>query len=192
MQPQVDYVDAIRDVLPRDGFFVEEITQMGFTARFAFPTYAPRRYVTCGYQDNLGFGFNTALGVKVAHPDKAVVSVSGDGGFMYGAQELATAAKHRINVVAVVFNNNAFGNVLRDQKQSYGGRYIGSELKNPDFVKFGQSFGVRSFRAANPAELKSVLAEALTLEAPALIEVPIETGSETTPWPFLHPAPHAS
>ena len=192
VQPQVDYVDAIRDVLPRDGFFVEEITQMGFTARFAFPTYAPRRYVTCGYQDNLGFGFNTALGVKVAHPDKAVVSVSGDGGFMYGAQELATAARHRINVVAVVFNNNAFGNVLRDQKQSYGGRYIGSELKNPDLVKFGQSFGVRSFRAASPAELKGVLAEALTLEAPALIEVPIETGSETTPWPFLHPAPHAS
>ena len=165
---------------------------MGFTARFAFPTYAPRRYVTCGYQDNLGFGFDTALGVKVAHPDKAVVSVSGDGGFMYGAQELATAVKHRINVVAVVFNNSAFGNVLRDQEQTYGGRRIGSELKNPDFVKFGQSFGVRSYRATSAAALRDVLAEALTLEAPALIEVPIETGSETTPWPFLHPAPHAN
>jgi acetolactate synthase I/II/III large subunit len=101
--------------LPRDGFFVEEVSQMGFTARFGFPVYEPRKYVTCGYQDNLGFGYNTALGVKIAHPDKAVVSISGDGGFMFGIQEMATAMAHGIAVVAVVFNNKAYGNVRRDQ-----------------------------------------------------------------------------
>ncbi|MCB1719113.1 MAG: hypothetical protein KDK05_28595, partial [Candidatus Competibacteraceae bacterium] len=77
VQPQESYLKVIREVLPRDGFFVEEINQVGFTARMAFPVYAPRQYVTCGYQDNLGFGFNTALGVKVAKPDQCVVSVSG-------------------------------------------------------------------------------------------------------------------
>jgi acetolactate synthase I/II/III large subunit len=191
VQPQVDYINAIREALPRDGFFVEEVSQMGFTARFAFPVYGPRQYVTCGYQDNLGFGFNTALGVKVANPDKAVVSVSGDGGFMFGVQELATAVQHNIAVVAIVFNNNAYGNVLRDQKQTYSGRYIGSDLTNPDFVKLGESFGVKSFRATSPNELKSLIAEALKLNAPVLIEVPIEKGSEASPWPFIHPAPPA-
>ena len=189
VQPQIDYLDAIREALPRDGFFVEEISQVGFAARFAFPVYGPRQYVTCGYQDNLGFGYNTALGVKVANPDKAVVSISGDGGFMFGVQELATAVQHNIAVVAIVFNNNAYGNVLRDQKQAYGGRLIGSDLHNPDFVKLAESFGVTSFRATSPSELKSVVTQALELKAPVLIEVPIETGSEASPWPFIHPAP---
>jgi acetolactate synthase I/II/III large subunit len=189
VQPQLGYLDAIRTVLPRDGFFVEEVSQMGFAGRFGFPVYAPRQYVTCGYQDNLGFGYNTALGVKVANPDKAVVSVSGDGGFLFGMQELATAVHHRIHVVAIVFNNNAYGNVLRDQRQSYQWRMIGSVLTNPDFVKLAESFGVRAWRVTSPEQLKKVLATALALDAPCLIEVPIEQGSEASPWPFLHPAP---
>ena len=120
---------------------------MGFTGRFGFPVYGPRQYVTCGYQDNLGFGYNTALGVKVANPDKAVVSISGDGGFMFGVQELSTAVHHGINVVAIVFNNSSFGNVLRDQRQVYQGRYIGADLTNPDFVRLG-----RELRRSIPAE----------------------------------------
>ncbi|AGS26310.1 thiamine pyrophosphate-dependent enzyme [Rhizobium etli] len=190
VQPQLGYLQAIRAALPRDGFFVEEISQMGFTARFAFPVYGPRQYVTCGYQDNLGFGFNTALGVKIAHPDKPVISVSGDGGFMFGVQELATAVQHKIAVVAIVFNNSAYGNVLRDQKQTYKGRTLGSDLTNPDFVALGESFGVRSFRATIPEELKDILEKALALDEPVLIEVPVEKGSEASPWPFIHPAPH--
>ncbi|MBX5223634.1 thiamine pyrophosphate-dependent enzyme [Rhizobium sp. NLR8a] len=191
VQPQLGYLEAIREALPKDGFFVEEISQTGFAARFAFPTYGPRQYVTCGYQDNLGFGFNTALGVKVAHPDKAVVSVSGDGGFMFGVQELATAVQHKIAVVAIVFNNSAYGNVLRDQRQIYKGRTLGSDLTNPDFVVLGESFGIRSFRATSPGELREVLEKALALDEPVLIEVPVGRGSEASPWPFIHPAPHA-
>ncbi|MBX5194232.1 hypothetical protein HJB82_02630 [Rhizobium sp. NZLR10] len=191
VQPQLAYLHAIRQALPRDGFFVEEVSQVGFTARFAFPVYGPRQYVTCGYQDNLGFGFNTALGVKVANPDKAVVSVSGDGGFMFGVQELATAVQHKINVVAIVFNNSAYGNVLRDQKQAYQGRYLGSDLTNPDFVALAESFGIRAFKVTSPGELKATIEKALSLDEPVLIEVPIEKGSEASPWPFIHPAPHA-
>jgi acetolactate synthase-1/2/3 large subunit len=187
VQPQLAYLDAIREVLPRDGFFVEEISQVGFTARFGFPVYGPRRYVTCGYQDNLGFGYDTALGVKVAHPDKAVVSISGDGGFLFGLQEMATAVQHRINVVAIVFNNSSYGNVLRDQRQVYQGRYIGSDLTNPDFVRLAESFGIRAQCVASPDALKRALADALARDAPALIEVPVEKGSETSPWPFIHP-----
>lgn len=191
VQPQLGYLEAIRAALPRDGFFVEEVSQMGFAARFGFPVYGPRQYVTCGYQDNLGFGFNTALGVKIAHPDKAVVSVSGDGGFMFGVQELATAVQHGINVVAVVFNNNAFGNVRRDQNSVYGGRVIGADLVNPDFVALARSFGVRAEKADTPESLRLATEKALSAGAPVLIEVPVPTGSETSPWSFLHPAPHS-
>ena len=191
LQPQLGYLDAIRSALPRDGFFVEEISQVGFTARVAFPVFGPRQYVTCGYQDNLGFGYGTALGVKVAHPDKAVVSVSGDGGFLFGMPEMATAVHHGINVVAVVFNNASYGNVLRDQRQAYQGRFIGSDLTNPDFVKLAESFGMRGERATSPEALKRLLADALDRDAPALIEVPVEKGSEASPWPFISPAPPA-
>jgi acetolactate synthase I/II/III large subunit len=191
VQPQIAYLDAIRDVLPRDGFFVEEISQIGFAARFAFPVYEPRHYVTCGYQDNLGFGYNTALGVKVAHPGNAVVSISGDGGFLFGAQEMATAVQHGINVVAIVFNNDSYGNVRRDQQQTYGGRLIGSDLVNPDFVKMAESFGLQAFRAASPDALRRALEQALALDRPTLIEVPVKQGSEVSPWPFIHPPPPA-
>ncbi|HEU0223052.1 MAG TPA: thiamine pyrophosphate-dependent enzyme [Paracoccaceae bacterium] len=189
LQPQMSYLDAIRAVLPPNGILVEEVTQMGFTGRFGFPAYAPRTYISCGYQDNLGFGYGTALGVKVAQPGRAVVSVSGDGGFLFGVQELATAVQHGINVVALVFNNASYGNVLRDQRQTYQGRFIGSELVNPDFVRLAESFGVRAWRAGTPEALTGALDSALALDAPALIEVPLEKGSEASPWPFILPAP---
>ena len=187
VQPQVAYLDVIREALPRNGFFVEEICQVGFTARFAFPVYEPRTYVSCGYQDNLGFGLMTALGVKVAHPDNVVISVSGDGGFMFGVQELATAVQSGIQLIAIVFNNRSFGNVLRDQKTTFGGRYIGESLKNPDFVKLAESFGAAAYRATNATELASVLVRALAEKGPVVIEVPGDPGSEASPWPFLHP-----
>lgn len=191
VQPQMGYLDVIRRVLPRDGFFCEEVSQVGFTARFGFPVYAPRQYMTCGYQDNLGFGFNTALGVKVAHPDKAVVSVCGDGGFMFGVQELATAVQHGINLVTLIFNNNAYGNVRRDQAERYSNRLLGAELKNPDFVKLAESFGAQAHRVQTPAALQPVLEKALAADAPVVIEVSVPRGSESSPWPFLHPAPPA-
>ena len=164
---------------------------MGFTARFAFPVYHARGYVTSAYQENLGFGFNTALGVKVANPDRAVVSISGDGGFLFGMQELATAAQHNIGVVAVVFDNGAYGNVLRDQDTTYEGRRLGAELTNPDFVALAKSFGVAAERADTPEALEVALKRAIARNEPALIAVQQARGGDASPWPFLHPAPYA-
>ena len=187
VQPQVGFLKAIRAALPPDGFLVEEITQAGFTARFAFPVYGPRQYVTCGYQESLGYGFQTAVGVKIANPDKCVVSITGDGGFMFGIQELATAVQHRVNLVTVVFNNSAFGNVHRDQTTVFDGRLIGAELVNPDFVRVAEGFGAKGVRVSSPAELRIALEEGFREDGPVLIDVPIETGSEASPWPFAHP-----
>jgi acetolactate synthase-1/2/3 large subunit len=187
VQPQMGYLGVIRDVLPRDGFLVEEICQAGFTAWFGFPIYQPRRLVTSGYQGNLGHGFQTSLGVKLANPDSAVVSICGDGGFMFGVQELATAVQYSIPVIVVLFNNNAFGNVRRDQLRLFDNPW-GSELQNPDFVKLAESFGARSWRADSPDALRPILEKALAEPGPTLIEIPIEPGSEASPWPYLVPA----
>jgi acetolactate synthase-1/2/3 large subunit len=187
IQPQTDYLRAIRAVLPRDGILVPELSQAGFTTYTgAFPVLAPRTYISEGFQGTLGFGFPTALGVKVANKDKAVVSITGDGGFMFGVQELATAAEYRIALVTVVFNNGSFANVLRDQELQYGGRTIGSRLKNPDFVRLAESFGVAARRVTEPRGLARALETELALARPALIEVTLEPGSEATPWPFIH------
>jgi acetolactate synthase-1/2/3 large subunit len=187
LQPQMAYLEVIREVLPRDGFFVEEVSQVGFASWIGFPVYLPRRYVTCGYQGTLGFGFPTALGVKVANPDKAVISVAGDGGFMFGVQELATAVQHRIGLVTVLFNNHAFGNVRRDQEERFHGRLIASDLTNPDFMKLAEAFGVSGCRAKHPDDLKKALEGALGKGAPCLIEVPLDKGSEPSPWNFIYP-----
>ncbi len=192
IQPQVDYLRVIRDVLPRDGFMVPELSQMGFTSYFAFPVYEPRTYVTEGFQGTLGYGFPTALGVKVANPTKATVSVTGDGGFLFGLQELATAASHNIGVVTVVFNNNSYANVRRDQIVGYEGRLAGAELQNPDFMKLAESFGVTGRRVGSPEALRSQLSAALDADEPCLIEVETPTGSETNPWQFIHMAERPS
>ncbi len=173
VQPQYDYLHAIRDALPADGILVDEVTQVGYAANYAFPVYRPRTLISSGYEITLGYGFAAALGAKVAHPGQPVVSINGDGGFMYNVQELATAMLHKINVVAIVFNDNSFGNVLRMQKENYGGRVIASRLHNPDFVKLAESFGAIGMRATNPRELRAALAAALENSSPTLIEVPV-------------------
>jgi acetolactate synthase-1/2/3 large subunit len=181
--PQMAYLRAIRAELPEDGFFVEELTQVGYVARFAFPVFKPRTYIHTGYQGTLGFGFATALGVKAAFPDRAVVAIAGDGGFMYNVQELATAVQHGLNTVTIVFSDGAFGNVRRMQIEDHGGKVIGSDLRNPDFVKLAESFGAQGLRARNPEELRGALRRALATPSPTLIDVPV--GDFPGPWEFI-------
>lgn len=172
LEPQMGFLRAMRAALPPDGILVDEVTQMGFAARIAFPVPGPRRFFS-GYQDNLGYGYGTALGAKAACPGRAVLSIAGDGGFAYQAMELATAALHNLAVVVVVFDDGAFGNVRRIQREAYGDRQIASGLHNPDFVRFAESFGVAAFRAHDAAELEARLREAFALNAPALVHVPV-------------------
>jgi acetolactate synthase-1/2/3 large subunit len=187
VQPQLAYLDVIRELLPRDGFFVAELSQVGFTSYFGFAVLAPRTYVSEGYQGTLGFGFPTALGVKLAHPDRPVISVTGDGGFMFAVQELATAVQERIGLVTLLFNNGSYGNVLRDQRTNFANRINGALLDNPNFMMLAEAFGVKAHRVAAPDELRPVLRAALGADAPVLIEIVIAPDSEISPWEFIHP-----
>ena len=180
LAPQVAFLDAIRAALPEDGIVVEDLTQVGYVARLAFPVHGPRQYISSGYQGTLGHAYPSALGAKVARPERAVVALTGDGGFMYNVQELATAVLHAINVVALVFNDGAYGNVRRMQRELYGNRVIASDLVNPDFVRLADSFGVFARAADDPDGLRDALEQALARDAPALIEVKV--GQFPDPW----------
>ncbi|MBI2207438.1 MAG: thiamine pyrophosphate-binding protein [Candidatus Rokubacteria bacterium] len=171
-EPQSSIVKALRAATPEDAVFVAGMTQIGYYSRPFWPVYHPRTYLTSSYSGNLGFEYPTALGAKVAKPDRAVVAVIGDGGFLYNATELATAAQHRINVVAVVFNDGAYGNVARDLDDGWGGAF-GAELVNPDFMKLADAFGVAGMRAGEPAEVGRLVRDAVQLDRPVLIEVPV-------------------
>jgi acetolactate synthase-1/2/3 large subunit len=116
-----------------------------------------------------------------------VLSISGDGGFLFTSNELATAMRHRIALTVVVFNDGAFGNVRRIQEEHYGNRLIASDLSNPDFVRYAQSFGAEAERARDPQALRIALKRAFKRrDVPTLIEVPI--GPMPSPWEFIQMA----
>jgi acetolactate synthase-1/2/3 large subunit len=188
IQPQMAYLNILREVLPSNAIVTDELSQVGFASWYGFPVYEPRTFITSGYQGTLGSGFPTALGAKVAHPDRPVVAITGDGGFMFGVQELATAVQFNIGVVVLVFNNNAYGNVRRDQRERFEGRVVASDLVNPDFVKLAESFGVGTARVTSPATFRPALEKALGEGGPYLIEIDVPTDSEVSPWAFIHPA----
>jgi acetolactate synthase-1/2/3 large subunit len=188
IQPQMAYLKILREVLPDNAIVTDELSQVGFASWYGFPVYQPRTFITSGYQGTLGSGFPTALGAKVAHPDRPVVAITGDGGFMFGVQELATAVQFRIGVVTLVFNNNAYGNVRRDQRERFDGRVVASDLVNPDFVKLAESFGVGAARVTSPDHFRPALEKALADGGPYVIAVEVPTDSEVSPWAFIHPA----
>jgi acetolactate synthase-1/2/3 large subunit len=187
LRPQIDFLCAIRSELTDDGIFIDELTQIGYVSRLTLPVYQPRTFLSPGYQGTLGWAVATAIGAKVAKPHAPVIAVSGDGGFLFNVQELATAVQHDIPIVVVVFNDGAYGNVRRTQAVDFQGRFIATELRNPDFVALAQSFGALGLRASSASQLRMVLRQALDANRPAVIEVPMQDMPD--PWPFLKLGP---
>jgi len=171
-EPQGSIVKSLRAGMPENAILVAGMTQIGYYSRPFFPTYEARTYLTSSYSGNLGYEYPVALGAKVACPTRPVVAVIGDGGFMYNVQELATAVQQKINVIAVVFNDNAYGNVARDLDETWGGAY-GAALHNPDFMKLADAFGVHGIRAKEPTQVGALVRDAIQLDRPVLIEVPV-------------------
>jgi acetolactate synthase I/II/III large subunit len=184
LEPQLSYIAAIRDALPDDAILVEDVTQVTFVAHFAYQFNQPRTFLSSGFAGTLGAAVATGIGAKAGAPHRTVVTITGDGGFLFTATELASAVQHGIRAITVVFNDNAFGNVRRIQQERFGvERTIASTLVNPDIVAFAESFGCLGLRAHDPHELGDALRTAMAHEGPAVIEVPI--GEVPSPWPFI-------
>jgi acetolactate synthase-1/2/3 large subunit len=172
--PQALMVDQLRAAIPDDGILVPCTTTMGYMTHMLYPAYAPRTYLSTSYMGTLGFGFPAALGAKVARPDVPVVCVTGDGGFLFAATELATAMQYGINTITIVYNDNAYGNSNRDQRDRFNGREIGTELRNPDFVKFAESFGADAVKLGLGDDVGPAVREAIGHDRPTVIELPMD------------------
>jgi acetolactate synthase-1/2/3 large subunit len=171
---QVDIMRRIQGVLSNDTVLVSGITNVAYWSYFAYCARQPRRYITSSYFATLGYGFPVALGAKVAAPERPVVALTGDGGFMYALPDLATAVQYGIGVVVVVFVDNALGASKNDQMTRYQGRVVGTELHNPSFAEVARVFGAHGIRV-EPEGLDEALREALVEDRPTVIEVPIPT-----------------
>jgi acetolactate synthase-1/2/3 large subunit len=188
LRPQLDFLAAIRDVLPDDGIFVEDVTQIGFAAHLAFDFRRPRTFQSTGPAGTLGAGYAQAVGAQVALDregrGRKALAITGDGGFLFTGNELATAVQYGIPIVCCVFDDGAYGNVKRIQQQRFGeDRTIASTLRNPDFVAYARAFGALGLHADSPSELRLRLDEAFAADAPALIHV--STGAMPDPWPWF-------
>ena len=164
-------LEGIRSVLDRDAIVVGDATVPNYRASRCMPFYEPNTYLGPNSWAGLGFGFPAGLGAKVGQPDKQVVVITGDGGFQYNIQELGTALQYGISPVVLVFNDNAWGVLKGVQKETFDGRYIGTDLRNPDFIKLAEAYGAPATRVHNLDELTTTLADALDGNTLHLIEV---------------------
>ncbi|PZP91347.1 MAG: thiamine monophosphate synthase [Variovorax paradoxus] len=186
IEPQASYVREMRAALPEDGIFVNELTQVGYLSRIAFPVYGPRTYIGPGYQGTLGYGFPVALGAAVAAKGRRVLSITGDGGFGWNLQELATAQRYQLPVTLVVFNDGHYGNVRAIQKREFGAE-VAVELANPDFALLGKAFGVNTVQVDSPQALGAAIRDSVSAKGPVMIEAKV--GVMPSPWHLLRLQP---
>lgn len=178
--PQLAWLDVIRDELPEDGIFVEDLTQVGYVSRFALPVYHPRTCLSPGYQGTLGWGLAAALGAANARRDVPVVAIMGDGGALFCIGELATAIRHNIPVTIIIFNDNAYGNVRGFQNDRHHGRTIATDLASPNFAALAKSYGMNGVTAETPEQLRKYLRASIAEQSQTVIEVPV--GTFPSPW----------
>ncbi|MXZ77701.1 MAG: thiamine pyrophosphate-binding protein [Acidimicrobiia bacterium] len=172
--PQAAIVEALADSLPANAILAVDATMVGYMCHMYLPVAHPRSYLTSSYMGTLGFAMNMALGAKVAAPERPVVSINGDGGFLFASNELATAVQYDIPTVHIVVNDSGYGNTRLDQELNYGGRLLGTELRNPDLVKYAESFGCAATRVVDNDGLRSAVREMIAEDRPAVVELVID------------------
>ena len=166
--PQI--LKAMRDVMPRDAILSVDVNITGYGALHHFPCYVPGSYIFSGVSVAMGIGLTGAIGAQVAYPERKVVALSGDGGFLMSCPDLATAVMYDLPVVTLVMNDNQYTSIERGQLRRFGKR-IGVELVNPDFVQFAESFGAIGLRVEDPNDFKPTFEKALAFDKPVLVEV---------------------
>jgi acetolactate synthase-1/2/3 large subunit len=182
--PVLDIIDQLRASLPDDAIVVDDLTLVGYWIPVAFETYQPRTSIHPGTYGTLGYALPAAIGAKLACPDRPVVSISGDGGFLFSLQELATARALNLDLVNLVFNDQAFGAIRTFQDRVFGGRHVGVELANPDFVRLGEAFGVNAARVP-PEGVGRAVREARERGGVWLIEVPFAPAGSVNMVPWM-------
>jgi acetolactate synthase-1/2/3 large subunit len=176
----------IRRALPPGGLLSVDVTSTGYNCFDRFPVPDDRSLIYPCHSVTLGFGFPAALGAKLACPGRPVVCLAGDGGFLMGAMELATAVEHQIGVVTVVVHDRALTAIRGAQQQAFEGRVIDTSMHTPDFVALARSFGATAMVCPDLSDLGRMLQEGFARTGPTVIELPFHDRVEQliagVPW----------
>jgi len=138
-----------------------------------FPAYEPNTVLISNGYAAMGFALPAAIAAKLVHPERQVVAVSGDGGFLMNSQELETACRLRLPVVNVIFRDGGY-NLIQWKQQTHLGRESGVKFGNPDFVALAAAFGAKGFRVESARDLRPILTQALAHPGPSVVDVPID------------------
>jgi acetolactate synthase-1/2/3 large subunit len=174
--PGLDLVGTLRRVLPRDAIVAADITRLSYILLAEFPVYEPRTFLHPAGFVSMGYGLPAALGAKAAFPERVVATVVGDGCFLMSGMELATAVQEKLPVIVILINDSTLTLIKAIQQRRYEGRYLGVDLKNPDFGLFARAFGVRSWTVDSDKAFEAALGEAVACGETALIEVRVPAG----------------
>jgi acetolactate synthase-1/2/3 large subunit len=170
----MDLCGRIRRALPRETIIVADVTTLAYRMLVDFPVYEPRTFLHPAGGVSMGYGLPAALGAKAAQPDRPVVAVVGDGCFQMTGMELATAVQEKLPVVVILVHDGSLTLIKMIQHRKYDNRFIGVELRNPDFGLLAKAFGVRSWQVDSETALTAALAEAVACGEPALVEVVVK------------------
>lgn len=165
-------VRALRASLPDDAVLFNDLNIVSYWSWPGYEVVEPETFNNPSGFGCLGFALPAAIGARIGAPNRPTVALIGDGGFLYTVQELATAVHHRIAVVVIVFNNNAYGAVREDQRLNWAGRTIGVDLTNPDMVRLAEAFGARAVRVDSAEAIGAVVSNAIESPGPTVIEAP--------------------
>lgn len=169
----VEFLDGVREGLPQDGIIVADMTMLGYASALYTPVYAPRTHIHPSELCTIGCGLPLALGAKVAAPERPVVALCGDAGFLLNMGEMATAIHEQIPVVVVIFNDKTFTAVKSDQKRRFDKRYFATDVVEPNYVALAEAFHARGVYAETSAALSDAISTAIQHPVPTIIEVPL-------------------
>ena len=167
------FVHLLRQELPEDGIVALDNGMYKIWFARNYKTYQPNTLLLDNALATMGAGLPSAIAAKIVHPEKKVVAVCGDGGFMMNSQDLETAVRLKLDLVIIILNDGAFGMIKWKQKQE-GFEDFGLDLKNPDFVKYAESYGVNGYRPESDSDLKNILSKSLNSEGIHLIDVSVD------------------
>ncbi|HEV7918898.1 MAG TPA: acetolactate synthase large subunit [Solirubrobacterales bacterium] len=163
----------IRQVLGRHDILISDVGLHKLWIGRMFPAHEPNTVLIANGLAGMGFALPAAIGAKLVHPNRTVVTVNGDGGFLMNCQELETAVRLKTPIVNIIWENQQYGSIVWKQDNKFG-RHFGVDFQNPDFVKLAESFGMPAWRSTSINEFSEQLKKAVTLDVPSLIVLPID------------------
>ena len=173
IKPQRVYGE-LRKVMPRDAIVALDAGLAPNFGQDRLNFYQPRSLMTSLDLGGLGFSFPASLGAKFAAPDRPVVNFNGDGGFLFNAQEFATAVRYNLRVVTVIMNNSCWGSEKAYQRYAFDERYVGADTNNPRYDQYAELFGGHGFYVDRPEDIGDVFLAALNADGPSIIEIPTD------------------